>query len=142
MIRFCVLVFVLLSFPAIYAQIIRGTVLNENEIGLKEVSVYVDASAIGTSTDASGRFSLNLSNLKTGNLVIKKNGYKTIIYPFSSDKLKPLKIILTKETAIEEVKLLHFSDKNYNRYINRFLNEFLGFERENVTIKNPKDITF
>lgn len=137
-----ILFFLIFVSVFIKAQIITGTVLNENESTLQSVQVYIDGSSMVTNTNSEGQFSLNISNQKLGSLVFKKEGFETIIYPFNAENIKKLKVILTKESIIEEVKLLNYTDKNYERYINRFLNEFLGYSRENVKIKNPKDLIF
>lgn len=135
------LFFFILLANTIAAQTITGTVVNENEKPLTEVSVYVDGSSISAITDAEGVFSIPLSKFRLGNLVIKKEGYETVIYPFKTDEIKKLKVILTREAAIEEIKLLHYTDKIYNKYIQKFINQFIGYD-PNVKIKNQKDLIF
>lgn len=124
------------------AQSIFGNIVNENGKPIEGVSVYIDGSAKATQSDTSGNFEMMISNLKLGNLVFKKEGYETIIHPFNANKNQKLKVILSKETLIEEVKLLRYSDRLYDRFIHRFLDEFLGSNRDGVTLKNPKVLIF
>lgn len=68
----CFLVFVLLSFTSLYAQnVVRGHVSSLDGTPLPGVSVSVKGTSLGTSTDASGNYSISVSG--NGNTLVFSN---------------------------------------------------------------------
>ena len=67
----------LFAAVAVNAQDIRGTVKDENGGSLPGVSVFVDGTTLGVSTDADGRYSINIPDAKGKTLVFSCIGLRT-----------------------------------------------------------------
>lgn len=124
------------------AQIISGTVFKENETPLAEVNIYVDGSQIHSTSGIDGNFSIDIQNQKNTTLVFQKNGYETNVVKTSELVGKKVKVILMKVQEIEEVVLIPYTDEAYRKFINYFLDQFIGFNQNKVTIKNQKSLQF
>lgn len=67
----------LLAAVSVQAQDIRGTVKDENGGTLPGVSVFVDGTTLGVSTDADGRYTINIPDAKGKTLVFSCIGLRT-----------------------------------------------------------------
>ncbi|WP_267404360.1 MULTISPECIES: carboxypeptidase-like regulatory domain-containing protein [unclassified Chryseobacterium] len=133
---------VLLPFYQVIAQIIKGTVTNDAEQKIANVTIYIDGTKIGTNSKEDGSFSLNSPANNSGNIVFQKEGYETFSTPLSAVLNKTLKVVLLKSNDIEEVRIIPYTEEAYKNFINYFLDNFLGFDRENVRIKNQRTLKF
>lgn len=133
---------ILLPFYSSFAQIIKGTVVNDAEQKIANVNIYLDGTKIGTTSKEDGTFSLNLSSQTIGSLVFQKENYETFTTNLSEVLHKTLKVILIKTNTIEEVRIIPYTEEAYKNYINYFLDTFIGYDRENVRIKNQRSLKF
>ena len=123
------------------AQTLTGSVLNENKQPVVGASVYFDGTAIGTITNATGQFYLQLKNRISAPLVISSLGYETQMVQNAFDqpslsiqlKLKPYQI---GEVVVKKDR---FSRK---QKVKAFRAQFLGTSRagKSCIIKNEADI--
>ncbi|AJW63846.1 hypothetical protein VO54_02381 [Elizabethkingia miricola] len=125
-----------------FSQVIKGSVVSTADQPLSNVKIYIDGSQVSSITDAKGIFDISIPNIKQGNIVFQKDGYQDFVYPLQRAMNKTLKVVLEKERLIEEVKLIGYSSKDYEKYINTFFDNFLGISREGVSIENPKEVKF
>lgn len=135
-----ILIFLFFICQLISAQFIKGNITTEENLPLKNVSVYIDGSTINTVTDDKGNFYLPTS-FKSGNLIFSKNDYSKIIFQVKDAIGKNLKVILQKEKLIEEISLIPYTDKDFDRNFSIFQYAFLG-EINNTKILNKKDLLF
>ncbi|WP_326982165.1 carboxypeptidase-like regulatory domain-containing protein [Chryseobacterium sp. MYb264] len=133
---------VLLPFYMTIAQVIKGTVVNDAEQKIVNVAIYIDGTKTGTSSKEDGSFSLHISSNNSGNIVFQKEGYETYSTPVSAVLNKTLKVILLKSNDIEEVRIIPYTEEAYKNFINYFLDNFIGHDRENVRIKNQRTLKF
>jgi Tol biopolymer transport system component len=68
----------LLIFGICFSQIITGNIENEAGNPVSNVNIYVDGSKISTVSASDGSFSIDIQNLKNGNLVFQKETLKAI----------------------------------------------------------------
>lgn len=132
----------LFPFSFSMAQMIQGTVVNDAEQKISNVSIYIDGTKIGTTSKEDGSFSLNLPSKNIGNIIFQKEDYETFATPVSEVLNKKLKVVLLKTNTIEEVIIIPFTEEAYKNYINYFLNTFIGNDKENVKIKNQRSLKF
>lgn len=132
----------LFPFSLSFSQIIQGTVVNDAEQKIPNVSIYIDGTKIGTTSKEDGSFSLNLPSKNIGNIIFQKEDYETFATPISEVLNKKLKVVLLKTNTIEEVRIIPYTEEAYKRYINYFLNNFIGNDQQNVKIKNQKSLKF
>ena len=125
-----------------FSQVIKGSVVTTAEQPLGNVKIYIDGSQISSVTDTKGIFNISIPYIKQGNIVFQKEGYQDFVYPLQQAMNKTLKVVLEKERLIEEVKLIGYSGKDYEKHISTFLDNFLGVSREGVSIENPKEVKF
>ncbi|UMQ41070.1 carboxypeptidase-like regulatory domain-containing protein [Chryseobacterium sp. Y16C] len=132
----------LLPFSFSIAQMIQGTVVNDAEQKIPNVSIYIDGTKIGTTSKEDGSFSLNLPSKNIGNIIFQKEDYETFATPVSEVLNKKLKVVLLKTNTIEEVTIIPFTEEAYKNHIRYFLNTFIGSDQENVKIKNQRSLKF
>ena len=63
----------LIIFGICSSQIITGNIENEAGNPVSNVNIYVDGSKISTVSTSDGSFSIDIQNLKNGNLVFQKD---------------------------------------------------------------------
>lgn len=132
----------LLPFSFSIAQMVQGTVVNDAEQKISNVSIYIDGTKIGTTSKEDGSFSLNLPSKNIGNIIFQKEDYETFATPVSEVLNKKLKVVLLKTNTIEEVTIIPFTEEAYKNHIRYFLNTFIGNDQENVKIKNQRSLKF
>ncbi|WP_034729872.1 carboxypeptidase-like regulatory domain-containing protein [Chryseobacterium sp. JM1] len=123
-------------------QIIKGRVVSDTGNLIPGVNIYIDGTKTATVSKEDGTFSLSISSANLGNVVFQKDDFETFTTPASEVINKNLKVVLTKTTAIEEIRLVPYTPEAYRSYINYFLETFIGSDREHVTIKNQKSLKF
>jgi len=133
---------IILPFYISFAQIIKGTVVNDIEKPISDVNIYLDGTKTGTISAADGSFTLTLPSANNNSLVFQKNGYETFTIGVSEVLNKTLKVVLIKSQEIEEVTIIPFTEQAYKNYINFFLDTFIGYDKENVRIKNQRSLKF
>lgn len=124
------------------SQVIKGTIVNESGQRIPNTIIYLDGSKVSTTSGEDGSFLLDLSSKKTGNIVFQKDDYDTFTTSISEIANKTLKVVLTKTNSIEEIRLIPFTEEAYKNYITYFLDTFIGFDKQNVKIKNQKTLKF
>ncbi|KQS89146.1 carboxypeptidase-like regulatory domain-containing protein [Chryseobacterium sp. Leaf394] len=136
------LLLIILPFSISFAQTVKGTVVNDLDKPIPQVSIYLDGTTTATTSAADGSFSLNIPNSKNGVLVFQKENFDTYTVNVSEVLNKTLKVGLLKARNIEEVKIIPYTEATYKRYIGHFLNAFIGMDHENVKIKNQRTLKF
>ncbi len=125
-----------------FAQIISGKIQTENGNVISNVNVYLDGTKISTASANDGSFQLDVQGQKSGNLIFQKDNYETSIFPLNQAIGKTVKVIINPIKGIEEVVIIPYTEQAYKDFINYFLDKFLGFDREGVTIKNQRTLKF
>lgn len=125
-----------------HSQIITGKIQTDRDTPISEVNVYLDGTKISTLSKADGTFELDIQGQKTGNLIFQKNQYQTSIFPVEKALGKSVKVVINPEKEIEEIVLIPFTEEAYRNHIYYFLDQFLGTDREGVTIKNQRSLKF
>ena len=132
----------LLIFGICFSQIITGNIENEAGNPVSNVNIYVDGSKISTVSASDGSFSIDIQNLKNGNLVFQKETFESYSIAINKALGKKVKVVLNKFKDIEEVVLIPYTEEAYRNYIQYFLNEFIGSDQNNVKIKNQRTLKF
>lgn len=125
-----------------FSQTIKGTVVNDIEKPIANVSIYLDGTKTGTVSAEDGSFNLNLNSKNNNSLVFKKDNYETFTINTSEVLNKKLKVVLIKAKEIEEVVIIPFTETAYKNYIKFFLDSFIGEDQANVRIKNQRSLKF
>jgi hypothetical protein len=134
----------LFLFPLYFsvAQSIKGTVVNDAGQKISNANIYIDGTKIGTVSKEDGSFILPLPEKSSGNIVFQKENYETLTKPTSEIIGKTLKVVLLKSNTIEEVTIIPYTEEAYRNYISYFLDQFIGYDREQVRIKNQRTLKF
>jgi hypothetical protein len=134
----------LFLFPLYFsvAQSIKGTVLNDAGQKISNANIYIDGTKIGTVSKEDGSFILPLPEKSSGNVVFQKENYETLTKPASEIIGKTLKVVLLKSNTIEEVTIIPYTEEAYKNYISYFLDQFIGYDHEQVRIKNQRTLKF
>jgi hypothetical protein len=129
-----------------YSQIIKGTILDKsNDSRISFATIYLNGTYVGTNSDQTGYFELDITKYSSMPLTISALGYYSItLSDFSKDK--PLIAYLTpKVFELDEVvvKSKSLSRERKEKLI-LFRNEFLGPTEngQNCEITNENDISF
>jgi hypothetical protein len=129
-----------------YSQIIKGTILDKsNNSKINFATIYLNGTYVGTNSDQTGYFELDITKYSSMPLTISALGYYSItLSDFSKDK--PLIAYLTpKVFELDEVvvKSKSLSRERKEKLI-LFRNEFLGPTEngQNCEITNENDISF
>lgn len=138
-----VLLFLMICpFYALFSQTIKGTVVNDIEKPISNVSIYLDGTKTGTVSAEDGSFTLNLTSKNNNSLVFKKDNFEMLTINTSEVLNKKLKVVLIKAKEIEEVVIIPFTETAYKNYIKFFLDSFIGEDQANVKIKNQRSLKF
>lgn len=125
-----------------FPQIISGKIETENGVSVSDVNIYLDGSKISTLSINDGSFKLDVQGQKSGNLIFQKDNYETNIFPLNQAIGKTMKVIINPQKEIEEVVIIPYTEKAYKDFINYFLDKFIGFDRDDVRIKNQRTLKF
>lgn len=130
----------------IQAQVITGKIIDkQTKTPVEAATVYLNGTFIGTSSDASGNFSLDISKYPNMPISISIMGYYTLtVEHIQADKLQIFeldpKVVLLNEIVVKASSL-----KNKRKeYLSIFKREFLGKGPNSKSCKiiNENDIVF
>jgi hypothetical protein len=144
--KYRLLFLILFTSGFVFSQkIIKGTVYSQKE-PLEDAVVYVNNTAIGTTTNNKGEFSLSVKEV-TSELIISYLGFKTINYTINTETYtKPLTFaLLENENILEEIIIEKTKyDENWKYNLSLFKNAFIGQTElsANCTLLNPKVLHF
>lgn len=133
---------ILIPLCCLFSQTIKGTVVTDSGTRIANAQIYIDGTKTGTFSGEDGSFTLNVPGNIAGNVVFRKDNYETFTTPISKILNKTLKIVLLKSSDIEEVRIVPYTEEAYRNYINYFLSNFIGYDKENVRIKNQRSLKF
>jgi hypothetical protein len=136
------LLLIILPFYLSIAQTIKGKVVNDIEKPISNVNIYLDGTKTGTISEADGSFTLQLPSSNNNSLVFQKDDYETFTINTSEVLNKTLKVVLIKAKEIEEVRIVPYTETAYKNYIQFFLDSFIGYDKQNVRIKNQRSLKF
>ena len=136
------LLLIILPFYLSFAQTVKGKVVNDIEKPIPNVNIYLDGTKTGTISGPDGSFTLQLPSANNNSLVFQKDDYETFTISTSEVLNKTLKVVLIKAQEIEEVRIVPYTEAAYKNYINFFLDSFIGYDKENVRIKNQRSLKF
>ncbi|MCS3532648.1 carboxypeptidase-like regulatory domain-containing protein [Chryseobacterium sp. JUb7] len=125
-----------------FSQVIKGNIINDAEQRIPNVNIYLDGTKTGTVSREDGSFTMELPANTTGNLVFQKEHYETFSIHTSQVINKTLKVVLNKTNEIEEIEIIPYTEEAYKNFITYFLDNFIGYDRENVKIKNQRSLKF
>lgn len=139
---------ILLMLPGLlsYSQVISGVVLDE---GTREpigyAALFFNGTFVGTTSDESGFFELDVSRYSSRSLIVSAMGYESgLIAKFAHEE--PLQVLLTRKFfIIDEVSVSAESLTGKRKECLRiFRNEFIGRSgnAQKCSILNEMDITF
>jgi hypothetical protein len=106
------------------------------------MNVYLDGTKISTVSANDGSFQLDVQGQKSGNLIFQKDNYETSTFPLNQAIEKSVKVIINPVKEIEEVVIIPYTEQAYRDFINYFLDRFIGFDREDIVIKNQRTLKF
>ncbi|UFH33606.1 carboxypeptidase-like regulatory domain-containing protein [Chryseobacterium sp. C-71] len=136
------LLLIILPFYLSIAQTIKGKVVNDIEKPISNVNIYLNGTKTGTISEADGSFTLQLPSSNNNSLVFQKDDYETFTINTSEVLNKTLKVVLIKAKEIEEVRIVPYTETAYKNYIQFFLDSFIGYDKQNVRIKNQRSLKF
>ena len=136
---FCIYLGFVCSF---FSQTISGKIQTESGSAISDVNVYLDGTKISTVSTSDGSFTLDIHSQKSGNLIFQKDSYETSIFPVDKAIGKSVKVIINKVSDIEEVVIIPYTEQAYKDFINYFLDQFIGFDRDDIRIKNQRMLRF
>ena len=125
-----------------FSQIISGKIQTENGTSVSDVNIYLDGTKISTLSINDGSFKLDVQGQKSGNLIFQKDNYETNIFPLNQAIGKSVKVVINPQKEIEEVVIIPYTEQAYKDFINYFLDKFIGFDRDDVKIKNQGTLKF
>ena len=125
-----------------FSQTISGKIQTESGSAISDVNVYLDGTKISTVSTSDGSFTLDIHSQKSGNLIFQKDSYETSIFPVDKAIGKSVKVIINKVSDIEEVVIVPYTEQAYKDFINYFLDQFIGFDRDDIRIKNQRMLRF
>ncbi len=104
-IKFLKISFIIICFFSSFkciSQEIKGTIFDENKKPVQGVSIYLDGTTTGTSTDINGEFSIKSLKINTS-LIISFVGYETIYVndPFQNNNQKFY--LTVKNESLQEI---------------------------------------
>ena len=126
------------------AQIINGTVYDENKKPLPNVNIYFDGTTFATISDANGKFKLDYNYKGNNVLVISCIGYRTVFFT-DIDSKKDLNISMRRlMNDLKEVVVYRKDKFTRKEKLELFRKLFLGktANASKTLIKNEDDIYF
>lgn len=92
-----------LTFSISFAQNIEGVVTTNENIPLEAANVVIKGTTLSTSTDSSGKFSIDSKGRLPITLLVQYVGYKTTEIEITALPTSPLLITINEENALVEV---------------------------------------
>ncbi|MEL6251527.1 MAG: carboxypeptidase-like regulatory domain-containing protein [Bacteroidota bacterium] len=141
-ILYCALLLALCIPLQISAQSLSSRLIDrESEEPIAFASVFFSKTSIGTTTDANGRFSLNMSGLREVDLVVSHIGFELYRLRLKSPSNLPKVIYLKRiEKRLAEVEISEKYAANRKKLLRKFEKAFLGqsSNRKKTRILNPE----
>jgi hypothetical protein len=125
-----------------FSQTISGQIQTESGSAISNVNVYLDGTKVSSVSTSDGSFKLDVQGQKSGNIIFQKDNYETSIFPLDKAIGKSVKVIINPQSEIEEVVIIPYTEQAYKDFINYFLDQFIGFDRDDVRIKNQRTLKF
>lgn len=125
-----------------FSQIISGKIQTESGSAISNVNVYLDGTKVSSVSNNDGSFQLDVQTQKSGNVIFQKDNFETSIFPLEKAIGKSVKVIINPVSEIEEVVIIPYTEQAYKDFINYFLDQFIGFDRDDVRIKNQPTLKF
>lgn len=141
-VRFLQFLFFFFGTLFLYSQTISGKVQTESGSAISNVNVYLDGTKVSSVSNGDGSFQLDVQAQKSGNIIFQKDNYETSIFPLEKAIGKSVKVIINPVSEIEEVVIIPYTEQAYKDFINYFLDQFIGFDRDDVRIKNQRTLKF
>lgn len=140
------MLFLFSSMKILFAQIeVKGTVLFDRT-PVENVSVFLNNTTIGTTTDKNGQFNLNIPK---GNyeLIISHLGFKTVVHKLNTETYnKPLAFSLNEDDILLDEVVVKGTQNNKNWAFDFvvFRDNFIGISElsKQCKILNPKVLHF
>lgn len=126
------------------AQIINGTVYDENKKPLPNVNIYFDGTTIAAISDTNGKFTIDYDAKGNNVLVVSCLGYRTV-YLSALDSQKELNITMRLVSYLLKDVVINRKDKfTREEKLQLFRKLFLGntTNASNTLIENENDIYF
>lgn len=138
-----VMYFLLFVVGSVSSQSLKGIVLDQKtNLPIESAAVYFDGTSIGTSTNATGEFKIELVQGVTSPLIISFLGYKkTILSAYDSGKF--YKILMSEDlNTLDEVVISTDDGMSRELKLNYFRREFLGSSKNGQSCKilNESDL--
>jgi len=145
--RFLLFLLLILQYPAVMGQHrLVGTVIqSDTKEPIAGASVYINNSSIGTSTDKSGNFSLQLAQASVYELAVSAMGYHATTVQVQVPQEGKLEIAMKERaTQIEEVVVTNYVKDGWAKW-GRYFTETLiglGYYADQTKILNPEVVRF
>jgi hypothetical protein len=140
-----IIFFILANFYlTAYNQIVRGTIRDQNtDIPINYAVIYFNGTYVGTQSDNTGYFELDISKNSSMPLTISALGYYSIVLTDLMPDRNYKIYLVPKIFELNEVVITAKDPKERKRNLKLFKREFLGSTRNalNCEITNEKDIT-
>jgi hypothetical protein len=110
------------------AQYVEGTVIDaDSEKPLQNANVFIEGTLIGTTTDKSGNFKLNVKGNFSNPIIISFVGYETETFPVKYFESNQTVRMTYKTREIDEINIHSASGSwSRNKMLRVFKEEFLG----------------
>ena len=132
-----IILLLLFPFVSFSQSFFRGKIVNEkNNEPLAGASIYFNNTTIGATSDAQGGFSIAAEKIFNAELIISSVGFETLVYklPANPDLSKPYIFkLIEKEGMMDNILIL--SKDTRKKYLERFINNFLGQTQEAASSK-------
>jgi CarboxypepD_reg-like domain len=129
-----------------YNQVVKGIVLNKiTHSPVSSAYVYFDGTFLGTNTDLTGHFKLDISKYATMPITISAQGYNSVNLTVVSPEKQVVIHINPKVADFKKVIIdANPNDKERIKNLKIFKNTFLGntWNARNCEITNENDIAF
>lgn len=147
--RFLSLLTAFLFFcSSVISQTIKGTVTDiANNNAVNKASIYINNSTLGTTSNQTGNFQLNVKGLKKIELIVTHVGYNRYIQEIILKENEDLNLSIKlspEDGQLESVVIEPYEKEDWNKWGRYFLNVFLGENEAALKCKvmNTEDITF
>lgn len=127
------------------AQKVMGVVKDQDGKAMAGVSVFINTTSIGTSTDKNGMFMIGMPG-SNAELIFTFSGYINKQIQISKDQIdKPLEIVMLQDVRMLDPVIVRSAMKDgWEKWGKFFVENFIGVTAEaaNCKIENPKALRF
>lgn len=141
------LVILFTVYSSLFSQQLTAIVADQDtKQPISDVFVFLGSSSIGTITDDSGVFQLNIKNVEQATLVFSHLNYELMTLMMSKERLKEDTFFLVSSgVALEAVEVtVKAKPRIRAKRLKKFKDAFIGVSRESKNIKllNPEVLVF